>query len=84
MTTLKENDEVSLIEGEYHGRFRVVSPTNITQSSSSNGEFILVALIEPLDTVAFSAFLFEKAAIDTSDIPLPFHICIEPNRLQLT
>jgi hypothetical protein len=34
MTIFKENDEVSIIDidGKYNGHFRIVSPTNMTQS----------------------------------------------------
>ena len=85
MTIFKENDEVSIIDidGKYNGHFRIVSPTNMTQSLVKSNQFTLVAIIEPLDADAFAAFLFEQTGIDACDNQENIHISIEPNRLQL-
>jgi hypothetical protein len=76
-----EYDEVVIIDGQYDGSFRVVSPKNITQRADSN-EAVWVTIIEPLDVDAFGAFLFETTGIEAYGDQEPIHVSIEPHRLQ--
>ena len=76
-----EYDEVVIIDGQYDGSFRVVSPKNITQCADSN-EAVWVTIIEPLDVDAFGAFLFETTGIEAYGDQEPIHVSIEPHRLQ--
>lgn len=83
MTILKENEIVTIIDADYDGFFKVISPTNITQSLVKSKKFILVALIEPIDMDKFKEFLFKQTGIDARDDQENVHISIEPHRLQL-
>jgi hypothetical protein len=76
-----EYDEVVIIDGQYDGSFRVVSPKNITQCADSN-EAVWVTIIEPLDVDAFKDYLLAFSDIDINYHQEPIQVSIEPHRLQ--
>ena len=77
-----EYDEVVIIDGQYDGNFRVVSPKNITQRADSN-EAVWVTIIEPLDVDAFKDYLLSFSDIDTNNHQEPMQVSIETIRLTL-